>query len=280
MQASLVLLTDFGNKEHFVAAMKGVAVNVSQDISIFDITHEIEPYNIWQASLVLADTLPFWPSRTVFVAVVDPGVGTPRKSLVCRLSHGQFIICPDNGLLTFALEKNKNPEIREIDEKVHKRPGSEEFHTFHGRDLYVYFGARLAAGIVHFADSGPLKTDEITLLDYQKPRLINNQTIEGTVMKVEQPFGNLVTDISSGLLRDLSRQKEISDLYVQIKHDNQLKYNHKIPYVKSYGYAGKYHTLAYTDSSGLIGLAMNSDSFAKKYNIHSGRSWKIMLTID
>ena len=278
--ANLVLLTDFGNREHFVAAMKGVAVNVSQDISIFDITHEIEPFNIWEASLVLANTLPFWPPGTVFVAVVDPGVGTLRKSLVCRIGQEQIIICPDNGLLTFLLEKNNNAEIRKIDEEVHKRPGSDNYHTFHGRDLYVYFGARLAAGMMHFDDSGPLLTNDIILLDYQNARLTNNQTIEGTIMKVEQPFGNLVTDISNRLLKELFKQKEISDLYVQIRHDNQLKYKHRIPFVKSFGYVGNLSALAYSDSSGLLGLAIRTDSFAKKYGIHFGKSWKITISVD
>ena len=96
--SNLVLLTDFGNKEHFVAAMKGIAISVSQDISIFDITHEIEPHDIWEASLVLANALPYWPCFTVFVAVVDPGVGTSRKSLAVKISNGNMIVCPDNGI--------------------------------------------------------------------------------------------------------------------------------------------------------------------------------------
>lgn len=273
------MLSDFGSKEHFVAAMKGVAVNVSQHISIFDITHEIEPFGVWEASWVLANAMPFWPQGTIFVAVVDPGVGTLRKSLACRLSQEQIVICPDNGLLTFILENNKSPEIRIIDEKVHRRRGSEQFHTFHGRDLYVYMGARLAAGLIDFADSGPLISGSITLLDYHKAKLINNQTIEGTIMKVEQPFGNVVTDIASGLLTDMSGQHDISSLNVIIKHDNQLIYKHKVPFVKSFGYAGKFEAHAYSDSSGFIGLAVNSDNFAQKYNIKFGAMWKVTISI-
>ncbi len=273
------MLSDFGNKEHFVAAMKGVAVGVSQHISIFDITHEIEPFNVWEASWILTNAMPFWPPGTVFVAVVDPGVGTSRKSLAGRFSQEQIIICPDNGLLTFILMNNSNPELRMIDERLHIRPASETFHTFHGRDLYVYLGARLAAGIIDFSDTGPLMTDNIHLLDYQKARMTNKKTIEGTIMKVEEPFGNLVTDITSGLLRDLSEGKEISSLNVIITHDNQLKYKQRIPLVKSFGYVQKSEALAYSDSSGFIGLAVNSDSFAQRNNIQCGESWKVTLSI-
>jgi S-adenosylmethionine hydrolase len=278
--ANLVLLTDFGNKEHFVASMKGVAVSISPDISIFDITHEIEPHNIWDASMVLSNALPFWPSVTVFVVVVDPGVGTSRKSLACRFMQGQIIVCPDNGLLTFVLEKYNNPEIRIIDEKIHRRPGSENFQTFHGRDIYVHAGARLAAGLVNFDDMGPLIEGGIKLLDHQKARLTEDNTIEGAVMKVEQPFGNLLTDIPVSLLNELCQQQEIHALNVQIKHHNDLKFNHKIPYVKSYGYVSRFDPLAYTDSSGMIGLAVNSGSFANKYALHYGNFWKIIITID
>ncbi len=278
--SNLVLLTDFGNKEHFVAAMKGIAVSVDKDISIHDITHEIEPFNIWEASWVLANTLPFWPPLTVFVAVVDPGVGTLRKSLAFRMSNGNLIICPDNGTITFILKKSKNLEIRIIDENIHRRPGSEDFNTFAGRDLYVYTGARLAAGIIGFNETGPLLTGDIVLLDYQRARLIDNQRIEGTIVKVEQPFGNLVTDITSGMLDELSGPLEIFDVGVQIRHDNHLIYTDKIPFKKSFGHAEQAAPLVYIDSSGLVGIAVNGDSFAKMFNIRYGNSWHITISID
>lgn len=274
------MLTDFGNKEHFVAAMKGIAISVNQNISVFDITHEIEPYNIWEASLVLANALPFWPPLTVFVAVVDPGVGTYRRSLAVKLSDGNIIICPDNGILTFVLEKYDNPEIRIIDEKVHMRPGAEDYYTFHGRDLYVYIGARIATGMVQFNETGSLHTADITLLDYNRATIADSNKIEGTIVKVEQPFGNLVTDITAGLFGKLTEQKEIGDLNVRIKHDNHLVYNDKIPFVKSFGYAAGSGALAYIDSSGMIGIAINSGNFAKEYNILCGNTWKITISID
>lgn len=278
--SNLVLLTDFGNKEHFVAAMKGIAVSVDRNISIYDITHEIEPCNIWEASWVLANALPFWPPLTVFAAVVDPGVGTLRKSLAVQMNNGNLIICPDNGIITFILDKYKKPEIRIIDEIVHRRPGSEEFYTFAGRDLYAYTGARLAAGIIGYNETGPLHSGDIVLLDYQRARFIDNKKIEGTIVKVEQPFGNLVTDITSVMLRELSGSQEICDIDVQIKHDNHLIYKDKMPLRKSFGYAGQADPLVYIDSSGLIGMAVNGDSFAKKFNIHYGNSWHITISID
>jgi S-adenosylmethionine hydrolase len=278
--SNLVLLSDFGGKEHFVAAMKGVAVSVDKDISIYDITHEIEPFNIWEASWMLVNAVPYWPHFTVFVAVVDPGVGTLRKSLAVQMNNGNLIICPDNGILTFFMDKCKNAEIRIIDENVHRRPASEDFYTFSGRDLYVYTGARLAAGIIAFNETGPLLSGDIVLLDYQKARIVDNKRIEGTIVKVEQPFGNLVTDITTGMLHELSGQMELSDACIQIRHDNQLIYNDKILFKKSFGYAEQADPLIYIDSSGLIGIAINGDSFAKKFNVHYGYSWHITITID
>ena len=100
----LVLQSDFGTKDSAVASMKGVAVSVSRDLDIYDLTHEVPAYNIWEASLRLAQAAEYWPAGTVFVSVVDPGVGTARKSVVLQTKSGHFFVTPDNGSLTAVAE--------------------------------------------------------------------------------------------------------------------------------------------------------------------------------
>ena len=104
-QNVLVLQSDFGTKDGAVAAMRGVAVGVSADLRIYDLTHEIPTFNIWEAALRLDQTAEYWPAGTVFVSVVDPGVGTDRKSVVLRTKSGHYFVTPDNGTLTFVAQK-------------------------------------------------------------------------------------------------------------------------------------------------------------------------------
>ena len=141
----VVYQTDFGLKDGAVAEMKGVAMGVDTGLKLFDLTHEIPAYNIWEAAYRLEQTVRYWPAGTVFVSVVDPGVGTERKSVVLKTRSGHFIVTPDNGTLTLVARSLGIVEIREIDETLNRRKDSRESYTFHGRDVYSYTGARLAA---------------------------------------------------------------------------------------------------------------------------------------
>src|SRR4249919_361349 len=130
----VVFQSDFGLKDGAVSAMKGVAMGVSSDLKLFDLTHEIPAYNIWEAAYRLEQTVPYWPPGTVFVSVVDPGVGTSRKSVVLKTNSGQYIVTPDNGTLTLVAKSLGIAEIRQIDEAVNRRKDSQKSYTFHGRD--------------------------------------------------------------------------------------------------------------------------------------------------
>src|ERR1700750_210757 len=141
----VVFQSDFGLKDGAVSAMKGVAMGVSPDLKLFDLTHEIPAYNIWEAAYRLEQTVRYWPAGAAFVSVVDPGVGTARKSVVLKTKSGHFIVTPDNGTLTLVAQSLGIAEVREIDEKINRRKGSEGSYTFHGRDVYAYTAARLAA---------------------------------------------------------------------------------------------------------------------------------------
>src|SRR5215212_7243958 len=135
---ALVFQSDFGLAEGAIAEMKGVAFGVDPDIKMFDLTHLIRPYDIWEAAIRLRQTAPYWPGGTVFVSIIDPGVGTARKPVVVRARTRQLFVGPDNGLFTFVAERLGIDEVRIIDEGTNRLPGSERSATFHGRDIFAY----------------------------------------------------------------------------------------------------------------------------------------------
>src|ERR1700688_4426273 len=126
----IVFQTDFGLKDGAVSEMKGVAMGVPTDLKLFDLTHEIPAYDIWQAAYRLEQTVRYWPAGTIFVSVVDPGVGTARKSVVLKTNTGHFIVTPDNGALTLVAASLGIAGLREIDEAVNRRRDSQKSYTF------------------------------------------------------------------------------------------------------------------------------------------------------
>ncbi len=274
----LVLISDFGLKEHFVATMKGVALTLNPEIQIYDLTHQIAPFNIWKASLTLYNTISYWPSSTVFVSVIDPGVGTDRKSIVTHTKSGHYIVSPDNGTLTFIADGDGIEAVRLIDETKHRRPGSEDSHTFHGRDLYVYTGVKLASGMITYEDVGPLFSGKIKKIGYQKAHC-EKGVIQGTIMKAEEPFGNLVTNIPVELLREIASLDYKTKLYVEIREKGKPRYKEILPYVKSFGFTDPLSPLLYIDSQGFIGIALNQGNFAEQYQIKGGSDWLITISM-
>src|ERR1700749_5051359 len=163
----VVFQSDFGLKDGAVSAMKGVANGVSPDLKLYDLTHEIPAYNIWEGAYRLEQTVHYWPAGTVFVSVVDPGVGTARKSVVLKTKSGQFIVTPDNGTLTLVAKSLGIAELREIDENVNRRKESFKSNTFHGRDVYSYTAARLAAGVIPYEQVGPVLPPQVVTIPFQ-----------------------------------------------------------------------------------------------------------------
>ncbi|GAA6808807.1 hypothetical protein HpHCM72_13380 [Helicobacter pylori] len=163
---ALILQTDFSLKDGAVSAMKGVAFSVDSNLKIFDLTHEIPPYNIWEGAYRLYQTANYWPQGSVFVSVVDPGVGTKRKSVVLKTKNGQYFVSPDNGTLTLVAQTLGIDSVREIDEKANRLKGSEKSYTFHGRDVYAYTGACLASGAITFEQVGPELPAKVVEIPY------------------------------------------------------------------------------------------------------------------
>src|SRR5699024_570209 len=140
MMSKLVLQTDFGLCDGAVSAMYGVSLSVDATIDIYDLTHEIHQYNIWEAYYRLYQPIMCWPNGTVCASVVDPGAWTDRQSVVVHTQNDYYIVTPNNGTLTHINQEMGIKSIIEIDEKVNRLPNSSASYPFHGRDIYAYTG--------------------------------------------------------------------------------------------------------------------------------------------
>jgi S-adenosylmethionine hydrolase len=273
-RAPLVLLTDFGTQDGAVSAMKGVAYSVSQDLLISDLSHEnpsifVGAYRLYQAEQ-------FWPSDTVFVAVVDPGVGTARLSVVLKTRTGHYFVGPDNGLLSLVAERDGIAGLRQIDEGVNRRPGSADSHTFHGRDVFAYTGARLAAGVITFEQVGPpLPPQALISIPYRKPERAG-EGIKGIIPVLDVQFGNVWTNIPKSLFDELHVALG-APVRVRIFHNRELVDDAVAPYQRTFGEVPVGTPLVYVNSLMNLAVALNQASYAAAHKIESGPDWFIEL---
>lgn len=273
----IVFQSDFGSKDGAVAAMKGVAMGVDPDLKLFDLTHEIPAYNIWEASVRLQQTLPYWPEGTVFVSVVDPGVGTDRKPVVARTQSGHYVVTPDNGTLTLLAKSPGIAAIRIIDQRFNRRQGSQESYTFEGRDLFAYTAARLAGGVITFEQVGsPLLRLPIHI-PFQEADLTGKK-LTGSIYILDVQYGNLWTNIPDDLFRKL-RVRYGDRIQVTINHGNKEVYKGDIPYCRSFGDVEPGKPLAYLNSLMQLSFAINQGSFSEAWGIGSGNEWSVMITL-
>ncbi|GAA8832475.1 S-adenosyl-l-methionine hydroxide adenosyltransferase family protein [Helicobacter pylori] len=270
---ALILQTDFSLKDGAVSAMKGVAFSVDSNLKIFDLTHEIPPYNIWEGAYRLYQTASYWPQGSVFVSVVDPGVGTKRKSVVLKTKNGQYFVSPDNGTLTLVAQTLGIDSVREIDEKANRLKGSEKSYTFHGRDVYAYTGARLASGAITFEQVGPELPAKVVEIPYQKAKATKGE-VKGNIPILDIQYGNVWSNISDRLLNQ-AKIKRNDILCVTISKGSKKKYEGKMPYVASFGGVLKGQPLVYLNSLLNVSVALNRDNFVQKYQIKSGADWNI-----
>ncbi len=274
-QRALVFQSDFGLTDGAVAAMKGVAFGVSPTLPQFDLTHEIPPYQIWEAAYRLHQTAPYWPIGTVFVSVVDPGVGSDRKSVVLKTQTGHFFVTPDNGTLTLVAEFLGIDEVREIDEAVNRLHDSQQSYTFHGRDVYAYTGARLAAGIITFQQVGKKLSPTVVSIPYQKP-MVEKGMVKGNIAVLDNTYGNVWTNIDRQTFSKLNVRKG-EQLLVKIFHAEQLVFEGSVPYVDTFAQVAVGKNLCYLNSLQCVSLGINQGNFSKTYQVSSGASWTITI---
>ncbi len=276
MEKYLVLQTDFGLSDGAVSAMHGVGHMVSPEITIHDLTHDIPPYDIWVASYRLYQTVKYWPKGTVFVSVVDPGVGSERQSIACKTKSGHVVITPDNGSLTHIQHYEGIDEVRVINEVKSRLPHSEESHTFHGRDIYAYNGARLASGEITFEDLGEVvSTASIEYLEIVEATS-QNHVLKGSIDVLDIRFGSLWTNIPLAFLQEAGIAHGDS-LQVTIFHQGKKIYQNILQFARSFADVQVGEPLVYVNSLVNIGVAVNQDSFSDLYHIGTGTQWQIQL---
>lgn len=274
MNKILVFQSDFGLVDGAVAAMVGVSYEIDMDLKIHHLTHDITPYSLWEASYRLFQTIQFWPKGTVFVSVVDPGVGSSRKAVVVETIDGYFIVTPDNGSLTHIKNFVGIKAIREIDETNHRRSNTEFSHTFHGRDVFAYTGAKLAASKITFEEVGPeLSLDKIVEVELGDVTKTEN-SIQGNIDILDVRFGSLWTSIQRDEFLSIGF-KNGEKVEVLIKNGSTIVYNNRITYGKSFADVHVSEQIIYVNSLFRMALAINQGNFARAYSIGTGIHWTI-----
>ena len=254
---AIVFMTDFGTANDAVAICRAVIYGIAPDVRITDITHQVTPYSIEEASRFLYGVTPYYPEGTVFLVVVDPGVGTTRKAVAVKSKKGQYFILPDNGIITPVLDRDGLESAREITNQ-HWMIQAPLSSTFHGRDIFSPAAAHLAAGW-EFELVGPPVQQLVRLTP--KTSVASAKGIDGEVIGLDDPFGSLITDIPGEDLKQLGYN--VGDkVFVQIN-----KKTIALPYAKTFMDVPVGEPLLYIDSRGRVGIAVNQGNYSRKFNI-------------
>ena len=275
MNHLLVLQSDFGLSDGAVAAVEGVALSVDPSLRLYSLTHEIPPFDTYEASYRLLQAVPYWPEGSVFVSVVDPGVGSARRSCVAKTVTGQYIVTPDNGSLSHIARVIGIEEVREIS-KDERRAGSQFTQTFHGRDVYAYIGARLAAGIRKFEEIGePYDVKDVVMLEMPEAKF-EDGVLTGTIETLDVRFGSLWTNISSDLFAQLgAERKDLID--ISIYNGDRKVHRSFVTYALTFADVEIGESLIYVNSMNHMAVAINQGSFADAYHIGTRNGWKITM---
>jgi S-adenosylmethionine hydrolase len=274
----ICLQSDFGLYWGAVSCMHGVIASVDPALQVRDISHLLPLYQPWAASFCLHYTMASWPPGTVFVSVVDPGVGTARRSCAAKTAGGQFIITPDNGTLTHAAVSPGIVEAREIDEAVNRRPDTDRYNTFHGRDIFAYTAGRLASGIINFEEIGPIyPVEEIERFPLIPPE-IGAGYASGYVAMADRHFGCVTTNISIDNFEKTGIAHGDRPL-VTIMHGRKKLFGKRVLYHRSFGFVGAGEPILYNGSTGYLLIALNQAHFTDKYGIGAGLDYRIVLSL-
>ena len=254
---TIVFMTDFGVLDDSVAICHGVMYSVMPSVRVVDLTHDVTPFSILDGARFLEGATPYFPAGTVFVVVIDPGVGSARKAIVARSGRGQYFVLPDNGLLTLVEQRDRIEAVREIT-NPEWMIGTKLSSTFHGRDIFSPAAAHLAAGWdYHLA--GPEVAQLVQLTP--KSSMTADKGIEGDIIGLDDPFGSLVTDIPIEEFKKLGYNLG-EKVIVQIN-----KKTVSLPYVKTFMDVPVGESLLYIDSRGRVGIAINQGNYSKKFDI-------------
>jgi len=256
---TIVFMTDFGVANDAVAICKGVMWSITPDLRIVDLTHQVTPYSILDGARFLAGASPYYPSSTVFVTVIDPGVGSSRKAVVVKSKHGQYFVLPDNGLITLVEDRDGIEGAREITNPSWMR-GEAISSTFHGRDIFSPVGAHLAQG-EDWTEVGP-ELEVKTLVRLNIPLAKKDEKgIAGEIIALDDPFGSLISNIEGKDFLSLGYSCG-GKVRVTLGERQMI-----LPFVKTFSDVPVGEPLLYIDSRGYLGLAVNQRDFAQTYNV-------------
>jgi S-adenosylmethionine hydrolase len=256
---TIVFMTDFGLVDDSVALCRGVMYTIMPDVRIVDLTHEVKPFSILDGARFLYGATPYFPSGTVFVVVIDPGVGSTRKAIVAHSKRGQYFVLPDNGLLTLVEQRDGIEAAREIT-NPDWMIGSKLSSTFHGRDIFSPTGAHLARGD-DWTKVGPeMPVKDLVRLEL-KAATLDDRGLSATVLATDGPFGNLVTNVDAEDFLKLGYRRG-EEVPVRVAGREM-----KIKFVKTFSDVPLGRPLLYIDSRGHLGLAVNQNSFAAIYGV-------------
>lgn len=275
-RGTVVFLSDFGTVDGAVSAMHAVADEVSHSLRLEDLTHEIPQFNIWEASYRLIQTMPYWAPGTVFVCVVDPGVGSERESVAVLTKSGHIVVTPDNGTLSHISKGIGILERRAISETTNRLKNSQRSYTFYGRDVYAYTGAKLASGVISFDEVGPLLDNSVVMLDIKEPR-IENGSITGSIDILDTRYGSLWSNIPDKLFFD-SGFSYGDEIMVVIYYKDRIVYGSKLKFCRNFTEVEKGEGLVYINSLLNVSVALNQGSFSSTYNVGTGEGWRILLS--
>jgi len=253
----IVFMTDFGTANDAVAICRAVIYGIAPEVRVTDITHQVTPFSIEEASRFLYGVTPYYPAGTVFLVVVDPGVGTSRKAVAVKSKKGQYFILPDNGVITPVLDRDGLESAREITNQ-HWMIEAPLSSTFHGRDIFSPAAAHLAAGW-EFNLVGP-PVQQLVRLSL-RTSVASEKGVEGDVIGLDDPYGSLVTDISGEDFKQLGYN--LGDkVFVQIN-----KKVVALPYARTFMDVPVGESLLYIDSRDRVGIAVNQDSYSRRFSI-------------
>ena len=254
---TIVFMTDFGVVDDSVALCKGVMYGITPNLRIVDLTHQVNAFSIRDGARFLFGATPYFPAGTVFVVVVDPGVGSSRKPVVVKSKRGEFFVLPDNGLMTMVEDRDGIEAIREIT-NPDWMVGAKISSTFHGRDIFSPVGAHIARGD-DWTQVGPA-VKELVRLDL-KPATVDDKGLTGEVIALDGPFGNLITNINADDFLKLGYQR--GDKLKATIAGREVE----MPFVKTFSDVPLKQPLLFIDSRGRASFALNQASFAATYEV-------------
>ncbi len=250
-------MTDFGSANDAVAICKAVILGIAPEARLMDITHQVTPFSIEEAARFLAGVTPYYPAGTVFLVVVDPGVGTSRKAVIAKSRKGQYFVLPDNGLMTLVLDRDGLDSAREITNPAWMIPSAVS-STFHGRDIFSPAAAHLAAGW-DYNLVGPEVPQLVRLTP--KVSITTGKGIDGDIIGLDDPYGSLITDITADEFKKLGYNFG-DKIVVQIN-----KKPVTLPYVRTFMDVPVGDSLLYIDSRGRVGIANNEGNYSRKFDV-------------